>query len=234
MSDGNSGNNYAVTFANNTTGVITAKTLTVTGITANNKTYDTTTAATLNTGSAALVGVVTGDNITLNTGAATGTFASTNVGTGITVTVSGLTITGTDAGNYSLTEPTTTANITQATPTVMVAGGPFTYNGNAQTATATATGGRRRDRRRNLFQLPRLHAAGQLDGANQCRDRLRERQLHQHQLELQQCNRHGLDHHQQGDAGIQPCPDLSCFHPLWDRDGQPAAELTNGLWLWQE
>src|SRR5882757_10005892 len=52
VNDGNSGNNYAVTLANNTTGVITAKALTVSGITVNNKVYDATTAATLNTASA--------------------------------------------------------------------------------------------------------------------------------------------------------------------------------------
>jgi hypothetical protein len=40
------------------------------------------------------------------------------VGTGKTVTVSGLTISGTDAANYVLTQPTTTADITKATLTV--------------------------------------------------------------------------------------------------------------------
>ena len=42
------------------------------------------------------------------------TFADKNVGTGKTVTVAGITITGTDAGNYTLTSTTatTTANIT--------------------------------------------------------------------------------------------------------------------------
>ena len=41
-----------------------------------------------------------------------------NVGTGKTVTVSGLTIGGADAGNYTLTQPTTTANITAKALTV--------------------------------------------------------------------------------------------------------------------
>src|SRR5204863_4857513 len=44
VSDGNSGNNYSYTFVTNTTGVITAKSLTAT-ITADGKTYDRTTAA---------------------------------------------------------------------------------------------------------------------------------------------------------------------------------------------
>ena len=64
VTDGNSGNNYNVTFVDDTTGVITAKELTVTGITADDKTYDNTTDATLNVGGAALVGVVGGDSVT--------------------------------------------------------------------------------------------------------------------------------------------------------------------------
>src|SRR6185437_8060937 len=87
---------------------ITAKALTVSGITANNKTYDATTAAQLNTGSAALVGVVGTDNVVLNTGGALGTFSDKNVANNKTVQVSGLTISGTAAGNYSLTQPTAT------------------------------------------------------------------------------------------------------------------------------
>ena len=63
-------------------------------------------------------GFVAGDDVTLDTSGATGTFDSKDVGTGKTVTVSGLALTGADAGNYILTPPTTTANITAATLTV--------------------------------------------------------------------------------------------------------------------
>ncbi|MDP3790564.1 MAG: YDG domain-containing protein, partial [Candidatus Omnitrophota bacterium] len=69
------GSNYTITFESSNFS-ITAKDLTVTGITANNKTYDGTTAATLNTTLAALSGVVAGDTVTLDTTAATGAFAS--------------------------------------------------------------------------------------------------------------------------------------------------------------
>src|SRR5439155_14508166 len=86
--------------------------LKVSGIPARNKVYDRTTTATLNTGSAALVGVISGDTVTLDGSSAAGAFASTGVGTAKTVTVSSLTLNGTDAANYSLTQPTTTANIT--------------------------------------------------------------------------------------------------------------------------
>src|SRR3989449_6590982 len=91
---------------------ITAKPLTVSGITANNKVYDGSTTATLNTGSAALLGVVSGDTVTMNSASATGSFASKTAGTAKTVTVSGLATSGADATNYTLTQPSTTADIT--------------------------------------------------------------------------------------------------------------------------
>jgi hypothetical protein len=77
--------------------------------------YDGTTTAVLATSGAALVGLVSGDTVNLNSGAVAGAFANKNVGSGKTVTVSGLTIDGVDAGNYSLAQPTTTADITKAT-----------------------------------------------------------------------------------------------------------------------
>ena len=119
-----------------TTANITAKGLTVSGVTANNKVYDSTTNATLNLGSAALVGVVSGDSVTLNTGSATGSFADKNVGTNKTVAVNGLTTGGTDATNYSLSQPTTTANISSATLTVSATGVNKVYDA---TTNATVT-----------------------------------------------------------------------------------------------
>src|SRR5206468_10314040 len=92
--------------------------LTVSGITATDKIYDATTSATLNTASAALTGVISGDTVTLAAGSATGTFATKNAGTGKVVNVSGLSLSGADARNYTLTQPTTTASITQAGLTV--------------------------------------------------------------------------------------------------------------------
>jgi hypothetical protein len=101
-----------------TTANITAAKLTVTGITAKDKTYDATTNATLDSGSATLVGVFAGDTVTLNTSGATATFASKDAGTGIAVAISGLTLAGSQAGDYALTQPAATANITPATLTV--------------------------------------------------------------------------------------------------------------------
>jgi len=77
---------------------ITAKSLTITGVTASDKVYDATTTATLTGGK--LTGVVTGDAVTLTKG--TGTFANVNVGTDKTVTAKGYAISGASATNYVL------------------------------------------------------------------------------------------------------------------------------------
>ncbi|HSZ54922.1 MAG TPA: YDG domain-containing protein [Tepidisphaeraceae bacterium] len=132
---GASASNYTLTQPAPTAN-IAAKALTVTGVTANNKPYDATTTATLNLGSAALVGVVSGDTVTLNTTGATGAFASKDAATGITVTVSGLALAGAQAGNYTVTPPTTTANITPISLTVTATGINKVYDG---TTTATIT-----------------------------------------------------------------------------------------------
>ena len=90
----------------------------VTGITANNKTYDGTTTASLNVAAAELLGVVSGDLVTLNTVGAVGAFADASAGTAKLVTISGVTLSGTHAANYTLTQPTATADITAGTPVV--------------------------------------------------------------------------------------------------------------------
>ena len=131
--------NYSLTEPT-TTANITPGALDVNGITAMSKTYDSTTAATLVTSSAALEGVVSGDTVTLVTSGAVGTFAIRNVGTGITVIISGLVLTGADAGNYSLTEPTATADITAAMLTVTgITADDKAYDGT--TAATLNTGG---------------------------------------------------------------------------------------------
>ncbi|MEI8286416.1 MAG: YDG domain-containing protein, partial [Actinomycetes bacterium] len=116
---------------------ITAKALTITGVTASNRVYDSTTAATalLNKGSATLSGVVSGDTVTLSTTGATATFASKTVGTGKTVTIIGNTISGADSANYTLTQPTTTADITAKELTVT----GITANNKTYDASTSAT-----------------------------------------------------------------------------------------------
>ena len=91
------------------------KALTVSGITASNKTYDGNTTATLNTGGVTYTGLIGGD---VFNGTYTGAFSDKNVGTGKTVTFSS-SYTGADVGNYSVTDQTsTTGNITAKALTV--------------------------------------------------------------------------------------------------------------------
>ena len=113
---------------------ITTKSLTISGLTATSKTYDQTTAAAI-IGTPSLEGVVGGDVVTL-TGTTVGSFADANAGAGITLTVSGLSLAGDDAGNYSLTPLILTADINKVALTVNGAtSNSKTYNGNT-TATA--------------------------------------------------------------------------------------------------
>src|SRR5205823_12631278 len=82
---------------------------------AQDKVYDALTSATIKASPApSLVGVISGDTVTLGTGAASASFADKNVGPGKTVTGSGFTKSGADAGNYAFENPqgTTTADIT--------------------------------------------------------------------------------------------------------------------------
>ena len=117
--------------ATTTADITPAALVTVTGVTASDKVYDGTTTATIDASAAVLQGLQPGDvgNVTLNSSAASGTFSGKNVGTGITVQVAGLTLDGADAGNYTLTQPTTTANITPLALTVSATGVDKVYDG---------------------------------------------------------------------------------------------------------
>jgi nitrous oxidase accessory protein NosD len=126
--------NYTVTQPT-ATATISQAPLTVTGITANNKQYDGTTAATLNTAGATLVGVIPPDVVNLNTSGAVGNFDTPNVGTNKTVTISGLTV---DNADYFVIQPTTTASITPATTTTTLVAAPQASTGGTL-VTFTAT-----------------------------------------------------------------------------------------------
>ena len=93
---------------------IAPKPVTVTGITAADKVYDGTTAATLDWSKASVTGTVGGDELTVTS--ATGAFASKNVGSQ-TVTISGITLDGDAKDNYTVSASTTTASITAKTLT---------------------------------------------------------------------------------------------------------------------
>jgi predicted RNA-binding protein with TRAM domain len=95
---------------------VSQKALTITGLTAQNKVYDGLTTASA-TGTAALSGVVSPDAVTLS-GTPSFTFASAAVGNSIAVSTSGYTLSGAQSANYSLTQPSFTANITVRSLTV--------------------------------------------------------------------------------------------------------------------
>ena len=90
---------------------ITQANLTVTGLVVNNKEYDGTTEATT-LGTPVLSGVISNDNVVLDASPFF-TFESPEVGTNITISFTGFTIAGTNNGNYSLTQPFLSADITQ-------------------------------------------------------------------------------------------------------------------------
>jgi hypothetical protein len=109
--------NGSYTASTNTSLTQTVNPATVTvssGLTANNKLCDGTTTATISSNNVALNGVLASDvsNVSLSTNGYVANFDTATVGTGKPVSVSGLTLTGSAAGNYALTQPTLTANIT--------------------------------------------------------------------------------------------------------------------------
>jgi hypothetical protein len=96
----------------NVTADITAKSITATVI-VQSKAYDELDAAVI--ASAALNGVVSGDMVNLASPYPTATFASVSAANNITVSFgSSFTLTGADAGNYTLTQPSATGNITNS------------------------------------------------------------------------------------------------------------------------
>ncbi|BDX38975.1 hypothetical protein CYCD_23300 [Tenuifilaceae bacterium CYCD] len=132
-------NNYEITSVNGTLTVSPAV-LSVSNLVASNKVYDGTNVATLSGGQ--FVGIISGDVVTA-TMPTSGTFAQATVGTGINVAIETITLSGDDAVNYTLTQPTLSANITTATLTVSgLAANSKAYDGttNAILSGGTLTG----------------------------------------------------------------------------------------------
>lgn len=109
--------------------------VTVSGITAKDKIYDGTTTATLDLSRVTLSGVDAGDDVTVT---ATGSFGDKDVGENKAVTITGLTLTGTNAGKYRLADSgqqtTATASITRKSVTAAVTVADKTYDGNTTAA----------------------------------------------------------------------------------------------------
>ena len=124
-----------------TTGGITPKPITVSGlnnVVATDRIYDGTTLVSVNVPSGVTLvpnsnDIVSGDTVTIDvptSGVTTGTMANKNVGNGKAVTVSGLTLSGTDAGNYSIAGTAgITVNITPKSLTAAYTGVNEVYDG---------------------------------------------------------------------------------------------------------
>jgi hypothetical protein len=104
--------NYSLAAGETVAAHITPADLNITGLTASDKVYDANTAATL--GGMAEITVLGADNVTVG-GSASGAFNTKDAGNDKSVTVSGNSINGKDAGNYNLIQQTgLTADITPA------------------------------------------------------------------------------------------------------------------------
>jgi hypothetical protein len=139
ITDGNGGANYAVTYAT-TTGVINHAPLTVsaTGV---NKTYDGTNVATVTLSDDRITGDVLTATDTKATFIGSTPFNGANVGDNKPISVQGISISGTDSGNYTLTNTTasTTADIASSTLTITANNITKTY-GDTVILGATSTG----------------------------------------------------------------------------------------------
>lgn len=127
VNDGNGGNNYTVTYADNTNSTIQKAALTYNGVTAANKVYDGTTQATVG---GTLNGVMGGDDVRLS-----GAFADRNAGSGKSVVIA---VTGADAGNYNAGSLSLLADILTRQVTISAPSVSKRYDGN--TAYATTAG----------------------------------------------------------------------------------------------
>ncbi|WP_298116626.1 YDG domain-containing protein, partial [Flavobacterium sp.] len=116
---GSASANYNLLQPTGLTANITTKSLTIVGLTANNKEYDRTTLATLS-GVAALNGLIPGDeaNVVLD-GSAVANFLTYTAGNAKSVSVTGYSISGSSIGNYNLQPLSLLANITKKNVTVL-------------------------------------------------------------------------------------------------------------------
>jgi len=117
---GTDGANYSLTQPAGLTANITAATLTA-GLTGTvSKTYNGTTAATLAAANYTLTGTLGTDTVALNN-PTTGSYDTKNVGAGKTVSITGLSISGADSGNYVLASTNASGTVGIITPATLTA-----------------------------------------------------------------------------------------------------------------
>ncbi len=133
VNDGNGGANYEVV-TRSAVGTITPAPLTLGGVVAADKVYDGTTAASVSGGG--LVGLFSGDAVTLNTDAMSGRFDNRNVGTDKPVSISGAALAGAGSANYTLAQPTgLKADITAALLQISADPASKVYDGTTDAST---------------------------------------------------------------------------------------------------
>jgi len=134
-------NDYVLVPPTGLTANITPATLIVSGVTAQNKVYDATTADPLNLSGATLTGVVPSDagDVSLSTAGATGAFGQSNVGNNLAVSAAGFSLSGSAAGNYTIAPVSgLSANITPAPLLISFAGNPTKIYDGSDSATLSS------------------------------------------------------------------------------------------------
>jgi hypothetical protein len=134
VNDGNGGANYVVTFATATSGSILARPLNIT-VTGVDRPFDGTTTATVTF----LDDRLPGDNLTITYTSAT--YSDANAGSGKLLQITGISLTGNDAGNYSVNSSITMqASIAPSVSTTSVSSSrTVTVEGEDVTFTATVS-----------------------------------------------------------------------------------------------
>jgi trimeric autotransporter adhesin len=128
--------NYSFNSTATTTADITPRPITV-AATGTDKVYDGTAADSVTLSSS---GVLSGDTVSFSSNSAA--FANSNVGTGKTVSVSGISANGSDSGNYSVNSTAATvSNITPKPITVTASGSSKIYDGNVADAVGLGSAG---------------------------------------------------------------------------------------------
>ena len=135
--------NYVLALSENqesTTANISKKEITISGIKANDKTYDGTTNVTLDYSEVSFNGLIEGDSLTIT---GEGSFDNPNYGSNKTVSITNLVLGGTSIDNYELAstgnQETTTASITKDKMNIEVTGYEGTYDKNSHKITITNT-----------------------------------------------------------------------------------------------
>ncbi len=120
---------------------VARKNLTIDGAVANSKTYDGNDDATVDFTLATLQGVESGDTVTINSSGYEANFNNKNVANGKPVTVTGVTLGGAHAPNYTVSQPSgLTANITQLNTTASFEANDKVYDGTTAATTSSRDG----------------------------------------------------------------------------------------------